>query len=118
MRPSLSRRLSLPLVLFVVLPVRTWAQEPPATDPGHAVAETIQVTATRVPEDVEGVPASVTVISGDELRARGANNLPSALGNREMRYLGSVDQPLAPNGIRGLSRPMQLYANTPFSCSC
>src|SRR5215203_111522 len=43
------------------------------------VKETIQVTATRVPEDVEAVPASVTVISGDELRARGATDLPNAL---------------------------------------
>ena len=57
MRPSLLRRLALPLVFAIAalaaLPVRTWAQEPTATDPDHAVAETIQVTATRVPEDVE-----------------------------------------------------------------
>jgi iron complex outermembrane receptor protein len=88
MRPSLLRRLALPLVLFALaalaaLPVRTWAQEPPAADTEHgevsSLAETIQVTATRVPEDVESVPASVTVISGNELRARGAYDLQSAL---------------------------------------
>ncbi|MEO7794193.1 MAG: Plug domain-containing protein, partial [Thermoanaerobaculia bacterium] len=44
-----------------------------------AVSETIQVVATRVPEAVEPVPAAITVISGDELRARGADDLPSAL---------------------------------------
>ncbi|MES1243169.1 MAG: TonB-dependent receptor [Acidobacteriota bacterium] len=44
-----------------------------------AVEETIQVTATRVPEDVESVPVSITVLSGDELRARGATDLASAL---------------------------------------
>lgn len=41
--------------------------------------ESIQVTATRVPEDVEAVPASITIVTGDELRARGAYDLPSAL---------------------------------------
>lgn len=53
----------------------------PATDPdaAPAVEETIQVTATRVPEDVEAVPVSITVLSGDELRARGATDLASAL---------------------------------------
>jgi iron complex outermembrane receptor protein len=43
------------------------------------VSETIQVVATRVPEAVEPVPASITIVSGDELRARGADDLPSAL---------------------------------------
>src|SRR5258708_340620 len=41
--------------------------------------EVIEVTATRVAEDVLNVPASVTVIDGDELRARNANDLGSAL---------------------------------------
>jgi iron complex outermembrane receptor protein len=43
------------------------------------VSETVQVTATRVPEDVEPVPASVTVITGEEIRARGATDLATAL---------------------------------------
>ncbi len=83
MRSSLLRRLVLPLAVaaVAVVPVRLWAAEPTADpDNGEAsLAETIQVTATRVPEDVESVPASVTVITGDELRARGADDLPSAL---------------------------------------
>jgi iron complex outermembrane receptor protein len=54
------------------------AQEAPR-EPAPTVAETIQVTATRTPEDVETVPASVTVISGEELSARGVIDLPSAL---------------------------------------
>ncbi|HEX7676610.1 MAG TPA: TonB-dependent receptor [Thermoanaerobaculia bacterium] len=41
--------------------------------------EVIEVTATRVAEDVLNVPASVTVIDGDELRARNATDLASAL---------------------------------------
>ncbi|HYU33530.1 MAG TPA: TonB-dependent receptor [Thermoanaerobaculia bacterium] len=85
MRPSLLRRLALPLTvaaLAAVPAVRLRAAEPAGAVPENgegSLAETIQVTATRVPEDVEGVPASVTVISGDELRARGANDLQSAL---------------------------------------
>jgi len=50
-----------------------FAQTPPTA------SETIEVTATRVAEDVLLVPASVTVIGGDELRARNANDLPSAI---------------------------------------
>jgi iron complex outermembrane receptor protein len=46
---------------------------PPAT------TETIEVTATKIAEDVMLVPASVTVIDGDELRARNARDLQSAL---------------------------------------
>jgi len=83
MRPSFLRRLVLPFAVaaMAAVPVQLWAQEPTDSDNEEtpSVAETIQVTATRVPEDVEGVPASVTVISGDELRARGATDLPRAL---------------------------------------
>src|SRR5882757_9122949 len=52
---------------------QTGTQQPPKT------SETIEVTATRIAEDVMLVPASVTVIDGDELRARNANDLQSAL---------------------------------------
>jgi len=65
------------------------AEEPPAAgqDQGGApaagevpaVSETLQVTTTRVPEDVEPVPASVTVITGEEIRSRGATDLATAL---------------------------------------
>jgi iron complex outermembrane recepter protein len=44
-----------------------------------SVSERIEVTATKIPEDVIMVPASVTVIDGDELRARNAVDLQSAL---------------------------------------
>ena len=69
------------------LPVLGVAQEPSSgQEQGGAtagevpkVSETLQVTATRVPEDVEPVPASVTVITGEEIRARGATDLATAL---------------------------------------
>ena len=41
--------------------------------------QTIEVTATRIAEDVLIVPASITVIDADELRARNATDLASAL---------------------------------------
>ncbi len=50
---------------------------PPAAPP--EVSETIQVTATRIPEEILDVPASITVIPGDELAERGATDLASAL---------------------------------------
>jgi iron complex outermembrane receptor protein len=55
------------------------AAQQPSEPQAPTVEETIQVTATRTPEDVETVPASVTVIRGEELEARGATDLPSAL---------------------------------------
>jgi outer membrane receptor protein involved in Fe transport len=83
MRLSFLGRLALPFAVaaLAAVPVQLWAQQPSdnETEATPSVAETIQVTATRVPEDVEGVPASVTVISGDELRARGVTDLPHAL---------------------------------------
>ena len=67
-------------VFAVAIPGFAQADPPQPTVPGTpTVTETIQVTATRTPEDVETVPASVTVISGDDIAARGARDLPSAL---------------------------------------
>ncbi len=63
-------------------PSQDQTQNPaPASNPGAlpAVAEKIEVTATRVPEDVEPVPASITVIGGEELKARGVTDLAGAL---------------------------------------
>ncbi len=52
------------------------AQEEPEMP---VASETIQVTATRTPEDVEVVPVSITVLDGADLRAKGATDLASAL---------------------------------------
>jgi len=51
---------------------------------GEAAAEQaiplhqVQVTATRKPEPIDEIPASITVVTGVELRARGANDLRTA----------------------------------------
>jgi len=46
---------------------------------GQTAKETIEVTATKIAEDVSLVPVSITIIDGDELRARNAHDLESAL---------------------------------------
>lgn len=42
-------------------------------------AESVEVTATRTPESLEQVPATISIVSGQELRDRGATDLASAL---------------------------------------
>jgi outer membrane receptor protein involved in Fe transport len=51
------------------------SQDPHATGP----LNTVVVTATRIPETADRVPAAISVISGDELRARGASDMAAAL---------------------------------------
>src|SRR5450432_672916 len=56
------------------------APAPAATpSPGPARSEYVEVTATRIPEAADEVPASVTVVTGEDLRARGATTLRDAL---------------------------------------
>src|SRR5262252_6170779 len=43
------------------------------------VEERVEVTATRLPEDPEKVPAPIEVFTGEELQARGARDLRTAL---------------------------------------
>lgn len=45
----------------------------------QAERETLEITATREPEAVDRVPASITIITDEELRQRGAHDLRSAL---------------------------------------
>ena len=83
-------------LLAVLLPVALAAQQtqtaPPAALP--APAETIEVTSTRMAEPVAEDPALVTVITGEELRDRGATDLQSALA-----LAAGVD--IAPGGDSG-----------------
>ena len=54
----------------------------------------VQVTATRLPAPADLLPASMTIVSGADLRARGANSLRSALA-----LVAGVDAP--PGGDAG-----------------
>ncbi|HEV7507153.1 MAG TPA: TonB-dependent receptor [Thermoanaerobaculia bacterium] len=80
MRPlKLVRGLAGLAAFAIALPAFAQANPQSEAPVTPTVTQTIEVTATRTPEDVETVPASVTVISGDDIAARGARDLPSAL---------------------------------------
>jgi outer membrane receptor protein involved in Fe transport len=56
------------------------AQQPqPSPSPSPLVHEYLEVTTTRIPEDAAKLPAALTVVSGQDLRDRGATDLRSAL---------------------------------------
>lgn len=77
----MSNRTVAPVTLLFVLILSTASlasAQQPAT-PLPRVDEVVQVTATRLPETPSEVPANVEVFTGDELRARGATDLASAL---------------------------------------
>jgi iron complex outermembrane recepter protein len=78
---------------------QTVTSDPPAPntassqtqDPMHV---TIQVTASRFGEPIQEVPGAISVVTGDEIRARGATDLRSALA-----LVGGVS--VAPGGDAG-----------------
>jgi iron complex outermembrane recepter protein len=62
-----------------VLAAAAFAQDPVSPSPTPKVEDSIQVTATRIPEQVLDTPVSVTIVTAAELEARGAYDLASAL---------------------------------------
>lgn len=83
-------RWTLPVACAVAIAFPAGAQ----TQPAPTQHEVIEVTATKIAEDVSVVPASVTIVDGDELRARNARDLQSALA-----FAGGVS--IAPGGDGG-----------------
>ena len=73
----------LAILLVVLLSCAAEQNTPaPTTTPQQKlppVQERVEVTATRLPEDAGKVPAAIEVFTGDELSARGATDLRSAL---------------------------------------
>src|SRR5258706_9922467 len=67
---------------------------------GGTTTATIEVTATRVPEAVEPVPASISIVTGDELRARNVHDLAGALA-----LVGGVSVALGGDGGPASSVP-------------
>ena len=55
------------------------AEPAPSTGAAAPLVEHVQVTATRLPESTEQVPASITILTRDDLLLRGARDLTSAL---------------------------------------
>jgi len=86
------------VLLFTVWLVPcAWGQSPAPATPSQKlpkVEERVEVTATRLPEEPEQVPAPIEVFSGDELRARGAGDLRSAMAS-------AIGVEIAPGGDTG-----------------
>ena len=72
-------RIMYPLVLPSCLLVAPLAMAQQTSKPAEVPAATVQVTATRFPEDPAKVPTSISVISGKELADRGIFDLRTAL---------------------------------------
>lgn len=71
--PLCSRRWIVALSLVCAAsPLVAVAEQPVTLEP-------VEVTTSKIPLALRDTPASVTVVSGDELRARGANDLRTAL---------------------------------------
>lgn len=80
--PMTTSKLSaIALAVLFSVPCSALAQTKPAAVSAQApvVREKVEVIATKIPEAPHDVPASVEVISGDQLRAMGAVNLRDAL---------------------------------------
>ena len=79
MRPSV-RYHAVALLFLAGLSGPAFAQEAEAPDTDSpTTSATIEVTATRVPEAVDPVPASITIVTGDELRKRNIHDLAGAM---------------------------------------
>jgi iron complex outermembrane recepter protein len=87
-------RIAAVVALAACFPGSVFAQ--PASSPPSPIAfeDIVQVTATRFGEPVAEVPGAISVVTGDELRARGATDLRTALA-----WLGGVS--VAPGGDAG-----------------
>jgi outer membrane receptor protein involved in Fe transport len=86
-----------PAAVLLLAPCAALAQAPPqpaASPTPPAYTETVQVTASRIPEGIDEVPASIQVVTAEELRDRGATDLKSALA-----LAAGVD--IAPGGDGG-----------------
>ena len=71
------------LLLLLAMPAPPQPDPSPSPSPSPTAppsrAEYVEVTAKGLHEEADTVPAMVTVMSGDELRARGATDLRAAL---------------------------------------
>src|SRR5262245_16658996 len=86
-------KISVAVIVCAVFVFNTlsFAQGVQDTDPFHV---TVQVTATRFGEPIQEVPGAITVVTGNEIRTRGATDLRTALA-----LLGGVS--VAPGGDAG-----------------
>ncbi len=79
---------ALPAMLFGAIPLSSVSAEAPVA------LDNYQVTASRTATTLDVLPASVTIINGDDLRVRGAQNLTDALA-------GIAGVEISPSGDNG-----------------
>ena len=65
--------------LLVTVSCRVGAADGASVVPTEGELSVITITATRIPEPIDQIPASLSVVTGDELRARDARDMASAL---------------------------------------
>ncbi|RZA05870.1 MAG: TonB-dependent receptor, partial [Proteobacteria bacterium] len=80
MHPPLSLR---PLAVMIALAIAGVAQAEPIELTAPTVLDEVVVTASGFEQSVEDAPASVTIITGDELRKKSYNDLGDAVRNIE-----------------------------------
>ena len=69
-------------ILGILFLLNTYRSQATGADSGTATDEApgpLTVTATRIPEPIEQIPADISVVTGQELRARNAHELATAL---------------------------------------
>ena len=105
------RETALPVSLWMLLclfPAIVAAQTPPGQDVGRMSMEDLLAvevsTASKFPQSVKEAPASITVISAEEIRRFGYRTLADAL--RSVRgFYSTYDRNYAYLGMRGFARP-------------
>src|SRR5262245_56263225 len=85
---------ALAFIAGACLSLPAYTQTSTASQTEDPMRVTVQVTATRFGEPIQEVPGAISVVTGDEIRARGANDLRTALA-----LLGGVT--VAPGGDAG-----------------
>src|SRR5262249_35748639 len=86
---------TLPLMCFsMVLAQTTTTPHAQNQQKAPTVKQQVEVTATRLPEDPENVPTPIEVFTGEELSARGAHDLRTAMAS-------AIGVEIAPGGDSG-----------------
>jgi vitamin B12 transporter len=83
MKEDRMRRVQAAMLLYMIALLPAFAEDPPQTSatPSDAIVQLhdMVVTATRVPTDVENIPAGVSVVDRDTMQTRGYSTLVDAL---------------------------------------
>lgn len=93
------------LTAIALLASHGFARAEQGSGSNESSLDTVQITATRFGEQVQEVPLSMVVVNGEDLRARGANDLRTALslvGGVRVATGGDAGPAGSVPGLRGL----------------